>query len=75
MANATILDDIGLERASNRISALMRLRGFSGVKMAGKMGVSRQAFYRLLNEQTPLKLTHVERIAKILDVSMSDIVR
>ena len=54
-----------------RIEELMNLKGFNNVKLAKELGVTRSTVTNNLKKPT---LETLERIAKVLDVRVSDLI-
>jgi len=63
------------ERVARRVVALRQARGLSQEALAGKTGLNRVTLARLERAMHPPNLETLERIARALRVSLSDLVR
>lgn len=57
------------------IKKYRELRNLSQKYVAGKMGISQNAYSKIENNITQLTVHHVKELSKILDVPMTDLLR
>jgi transcriptional regulator with XRE-family HTH domain len=59
----------------NVIRKYREMRNYSQEYVAGKMGISQNAFSKIENNITQLTVSHIRQISAILEVSMMDLLK
>jgi transcriptional regulator with XRE-family HTH domain len=59
----------------NVIRKFREMRNYSQEYVAGKMGISQNAFSKIENNITQLTVSHIRQISAILEVSMMDLLK
>jgi transcriptional regulator with XRE-family HTH domain len=63
-----------MEKVLNRIRETRKLRGYSLENMATELNISDSAYRKIENNQTKLSLEKFLQIAKVLDISINDLI-